>query len=702
MVQAEPGGTINLRADSSIGTGYLRAYGGGGGGSGGRWQGDAGGDGGAGGTVQVSGNSTISVGGDINVSGGGGGGGNFWTNGAGGAGGTIAITGGGAVVVDGSMLAGGGGSGGSGVGWMNGGGSLGGGGGGGGSQSLYGAGGGGLYSGGSGGYYAGGGQDVYDSQCWGGAGGGIGGGGSGGSNGFDGSPGQGGGGAVFGMGVAGGNAGSAANGGVISITGDAVAVNKTIGSAFESLYTGSGANPFTTSPFAGYSVYAGSGGSITINSQQGTTVLMSTRYSSSGDFSSAAADFQVPAFGIGFPVGQPPLQGTGSAGALNGGAITFNGVAQTLTDLAGGLMVGGNNVRAAVTITFENGTTRSITGGSSVTPAEWVAAIQSLLQTQTLVLNISGSAAGGTLSILPQNLPAGGFSTLVVPAGVAVTATVPDLPVNGSTTVNGRLAVSGNFTVFAQADGLTISNTGSIMSGGNMTFAADRGVTVVDTGTISAGTNGAGGLSIIANDGDLSISGLSAPGGFATTISTAGSTVLGSAKGNISFTNVKFATAGGDFVAMAAGNITDNGTPAVQTIDTSNMYDSTGQPLAGGRIIMVAGTSSFESSGNPVLCSNCPASDAGGNLALGGVSARANGNSMLLEAHGGNGSGGSITVSNLEASGAGGSQSGCCSPAFNGQSAGAITVQADSDIQTGYLRAYGGGGAGENGAGAGN
>ena len=146
------GGAINLTAAGGISTGYLRAYGGGGGGDSGIQLGGGtqAGASGSGGSISVSAlNGNISVSGDINTSGGGGGG--YQTGGSGGSAGSISISASnGDISVSGPVLAAGGGGGGGsnnglGAGSLGacGGGSIGGGGG------SCGQGGGGYFGGGS-------------------------------------------------------------------------------------------------------------------------------------------------------------------------------------------------------------------------------------------------------------------------------------------------------------------------------------------------------------------------------------------------------------------------------------------------------------------------------------------------------------------------------------------------------------------------
>ena len=161
-IVGQSAGNIKINADSSVGTGFLRAYGGGGGGA---FLGD-GGAGGNGGNVNIwSTNGLIYVQGDINASGGGGGSAfvNFDNNngalptagGRGGDGGNISLNAPRQIVIEGPALAVGGGGGGGGnvtdfgfPSLAGGGGSLGGGGGGQSSLVLNGAGG-GIFGGGA-------------------------------------------------------------------------------------------------------------------------------------------------------------------------------------------------------------------------------------------------------------------------------------------------------------------------------------------------------------------------------------------------------------------------------------------------------------------------------------------------------------------------------------------------------------------------
>ncbi|MBY0548854.1 MAG: hypothetical protein K2W95_16400, partial [Candidatus Obscuribacterales bacterium] len=147
------GGTISIISGGNISTGALRVFGGGGGSSS-----QTPGDGGKGGTISLFSNGgTITVNGEINASGGGGGasGQSVIPAGAGGAGGSVSLTSTGDLVITGPVLAAGGGAGGQDLagspGGTGGGGSFGGGGAGEGGGTVGGGGGGGGFTGGGGG-----------------------------------------------------------------------------------------------------------------------------------------------------------------------------------------------------------------------------------------------------------------------------------------------------------------------------------------------------------------------------------------------------------------------------------------------------------------------------------------------------------------------------------------------------------------------
>ncbi len=254
------GGNINVHAHGSVNTGSLQAYGGGG--SGAQFNfGAQGGSGGSGGTIDVSSSiGSLSISGDVNASGGGGGASYQFAGGTGGASGNITLSAGQALTSTGPILAAGGGNGG------------------GDGSALYGGGGGAFGGGGGavggltnpasggGGYFGGGGGGLLGSGTGGGGafGGGVG-------PGDPGVFGSGGGqfplpGGNFGQGGPGGAGGSSvlsgSNGadGTVTLSAGTISVTSTIGTHYP-------ASGFSSSPFAADSIAAGK---IVLNSASTT------------------------------------------------------------------------------------------------------------------------------------------------------------------------------------------------------------------------------------------------------------------------------------------------------------------------------------------------------------------------------------------------------------------------------------------------
>lgn len=444
------GGNLTIAALADIQTGYLRAFGGGGGGGAGYY----GGAGGTGGNVSLSSTSgKVLVAGDINVSGGGAGG--FYNNG--GSAGSINVSAFSDLQIDGPVLAAGGGAS-----AYSGGGSFGGGGGAL-SSSL---------TGGGAGFYGGG--STGNTGVKGGGGGGFLGAGAAGDFGQPGAIGTGGGGAVFGMaGDASSNNAGFSGGGSISLSGNKVSITKTIGTAFAPLSAAT-PNPFTSSPFAGYSIYAGGGGSVTINSP-GAFGPGSAAYFADGDFASSSkpntAEIKSGFFAVGLV---SAANGVGTAGAINAGnSIFINGNAAPASDINGIIFTSGIP-GGSVTI-VEAGNPQVISAGTPVTAAQWVAIMQAATGTQTLVLNAAGQAVGGSFNISSGNFPTdngGAFTTLVIPASVTANVlTSSIIPVSDTATISGTLnfnAVSaGKAGGLSTVNGITSSGAGQLNANSN-------------------------------------------------------------------------------------------------------------------------------------------------------------------------------------------------------------------------------------------
>lgn len=422
------GGSVSITAPlGSITLTAIDAGGGGGSGGAGGTTGGSGGAGGAGGIISLSAAGTITVQNYLNASGGGGGGAGgkdaAGNAGGGGGGGSLAMAGSGGS--SGSAAAGGGGGGLAEIPGFGG-------------QSLNRA-------------AASGSAGASGSSGAGGAEGMFGGGGSGG-NGTGGVVTNGGAGGTMGesgssnsTGILLGGAGGL--GGTITLTANAVVAT---GSPDEVW------SQFTNASTNSSSILAlGNGGTVNITSA-GTA---STTLNPNADYATTNKTISVDlssSFGSIVAGSQP-------------NSITVNGT-QFNSPFDGG---GGSGGPSSLTI-IENGTVVVISTGDTVTPAEWAAIIQvRLTGSQSIVLDSSGTATGGTLPVTTENTPSGGFSTLNLPAGVTLLNSNPSLVYSGGMIIDGIFDARGqaskatvntpqlvlNGSLLADAPGLDILNT---------------------------------------------------------------------------------------------------------------------------------------------------------------------------------------------------------------------------------------------------
>lgn len=468
------GGSVSLTANNgSINLTAIEAGGGGGAGGAGGSTGGAGGDGGAGGTINLSAN-TITVQDYLSASAGGGGGagGSGAAAGGGGGGGAYGMPGFGGT--SNATTAGGGGAGGGLVGAF-----------------------GGPRTAPMGAELRNGNGVAGSASAPGGTVGIIGGGGGGGTGASgSGSGGAGGNMAEDGAGsgsVAGGKAGA---GGSITLSAQTALVQSTVSGFFGSL---SASN-------SGSSILAlGQGGNVSISTTGGSVSSAST-YGSSADFSSGTKSESL-SISAGFQVGTTK-GGNGLAGAISAGtqanAITINGTGSSGTLSSGSFISNGS---ATVSI-IENSVPVIFSGSSKVTPAELVAINQVLLGSgQTIVLDANGVAVGGNLSINSPNIPAGGFTKLVLPANVTLTDNVSELTFSDSATINGTFLYAGSNGTATVTTPLFINN-GTVSPTGtasNLIIQSTPGnnLELSGNGTINAPSS----LLFSASGGSLNITG---------------------------------------------------------------------------------------------------------------------------------------------------------------------------------------------------
>ncbi len=523
-------GNINILAGGSISTGYLRTMGSGAAPRGFALQGyDYASNGGDGGDISVvSKTGGILIDGDINSSGGGGGGANHTAGGRGGDGGNVLLTAIADVIINGPVLApGGGGGGGVGI-----------------SSTDTGGGGGSLGNGGgpnSGGIFfspapydgpgrldnglnlhnpnrhrfpwpgMGGSNTAYDIGCCGsGFGGAVGEPGENGDQGTfaprgnwnDTSPKPG---------------GAPGFGGDITITGRDISVTKTIGTFYDK-------RTIPKSPYVDYSVFTYSKtGTGTVNLTTTSGSVVTTVYSSNSDLESTTADVTAQ-----LRSGQVTL-----AGKMRGSQVNMNGVALP-TIVLPGVLPGAANASLQIT---ENGSTKTISNGDLVTSSEWIALIQKATTgVQDLALGAGGASNSGKFDISSANIPASGFTSLVIPTNV--TGAVKTAVVNATTSnIKGILHFDNDGAVNSN----NLSVTGKI--------EAPNKTLTINASQVNLG----GGSKITAGNVDINGSTINtATSGVATIDSTNGATV-GLTGQAVSFSN----TSGGSSTIRFTGGPLD-------------------------------------------------------------------------------------------------------------------------------------------------
>ena len=296
-------------------------------------------------------------------------------------------------------------------------------------------------------------------------------------------------GGVFGVGGGGttpaGIVGTSGSGGKISLTGSDITISKTVSTAFAPLVSSANPNPFSTSPYANESINAlGAGGSISItitaDVKSMPTYFADANYSSGANKSPIVFDSGV----------------FSSSGNLQASNITLNGDSK-------GTFVGPGTISAPLTI-IESGNSVTVHSGDLVTPAEAIAIVQvssfgsqSIILSQTTLSSSPGTgyASGGTFSITQSVLPATGFTSLNLPAGVTSEVAIENLNYSGSATIAGAMIF------IASSATLSVGSTTSIT--GELIFNGAGSNAVISADTISAGTIASAGTLNLTSGGDL-------------------------------------------------------------------------------------------------------------------------------------------------------------------------------------------------------
>ncbi|MBX9724497.1 MAG: hypothetical protein K2X81_24015, partial [Candidatus Obscuribacterales bacterium] len=169
-------------------------------------------------------------------------------------------------------------------------------------------------------------------------------------------------------------------------------------------------------------------------------------------------------FGTVWPYPQPALaqQSNISAPTKSPGLAVPLDLSSTQSTLHSGnsapvtITVGGSSSNGVI----HGGTIQTISPGQMVTPAVFEAIQQVMTGAQSLIINASGSAAGGALQISPA--AQSGFSSLTLPAGV----TGYTIGSGGSNplTIPGSTLIQGSLFALQPQPGLT-----SVLNFGNLT-----------------------------------------------------------------------------------------------------------------------------------------------------------------------------------------------------------------------------------------
>jgi uncharacterized protein YkwD len=266
--------------------------------------------------------------------------------------------------------------------------------------------------------------------------------------------------------VAGGAGGA---GGSIDIQASAVRINGSPRDLWEPR--------FTVNSNGDHSILAlGNGGSVSV----ATTGISQADLDSNADYSSTVRTITAvlsSTFEIGGNASGGGTLGSVAAGS-QAGAITLNGTALNSPVTSGAFSTPASDV----TIT-RDGNPVVVSNGTLLTPAEWAAVVQvARTGTQPLTLGALGQAVGGSLTWTSDNVPAGGFTTLVVPPSVTLFNNASTLTISTSATINGIMDTTNQpFSVSMFVPVLTVN--GSIVT-------ASPGLSVNSLSVVNIGANG--------------------------------------------------------------------------------------------------------------------------------------------------------------------------------------------------------------------
>ena len=336
----------------------------------------------------------------------------------------------------------------------------------------------------------------------------------------------------------GGSAGTSAlaNAGKITITAPSIIVSGTI-----SLPSG-----ITSSINA-----QGIGGTVDITAP--AVISTGSSYLSNADYASGAT---TSAISISSQTGTITTAGSiyaGTSGSTN--PITLYGVGK-----ASPIAAGTNNGNGSSTITITESvsgtpTQMTISTGTSLTPAEYIAAVQSaiygnqnIVLTSTATILGTGYATGGDFNVASVNIPSGNFTNLNLPTGVIENVNVAALTYTGSATIAGTMNFSNS------AATLNVGSTTNIT--GTVTFNGTGNNAIISNGALTASGSildpNSGNLNLTSTTSGISLAGLNAgTGNLNLTAGGSGSSI--SSSNLLTATTINFVTNGGDISATGTG-----------------------------------------------------------------------------------------------------------------------------------------------------
>ena len=285
-------------------------------------------------------------------------------------------------------------------------------------------------------------------------------------------------------------------------------------------------------------------------------------------------------------------------------------------------------------------------------------------------LDISLTSASSTRQVVisgTQQFTGSGTNALM---DITSTQASPALVINtgGQLTSSGNLSVTINAAATASTPEVQVATGAQVTSSGVLSVAADS---ISNKGTMSGATGlvlGSG------TSGSLAI--MSSTGSFS---SGSGAMVAYASGGNLDMSGLLTAAA----ISTTQLNLLASGNIAASQASTGTSFNLSSTSGAGAGLSAAAGVT-----WNSATFAVTGTSSSGGSINWQNLNLLSNSAAISLAANGTTSGTGVVTVGNINTSGAGAAQG------LAGASAGAINITASGNIQTGYLRAFGGGGGG--------